>query len=207
MISRQNKYFFLSAHFLENINSNYRAEHTCLLTKPTTITAMSKNQQEKHIPVYSKGTCSQSKVTPRKPKHRNPIVSHDLCSLSRLYWVLQIPGLPLKAIKFLALLGATKALTVKTRMLHSHWVCSLADWNNGTKRGVNFPHLTHLGALVREGPSLNFEAISKFCLCPAPKQPAATVMWRTFAKPPLSLERQILFLTSPHATLQVQLAW
>lgn len=97
MISRQNKYFFLSAHLLENMNSNYRAEHRCLLTKPTTITAMSKNQQKKHIPVYSKGIRSQSKLTPRKPKHRNPIVSHDLCSLSRLYWVLQIPGLPFES--------------------------------------------------------------------------------------------------------------
>lgn len=97
MISRQKKYFFLSAHFLENMNSNYRAEHRCLLTKPTTITAMSKNQQKKHIPVYSKGIRSQSKLTPRKPKHRNPIVSHDLCSLSRLYWVLQIPGLPFES--------------------------------------------------------------------------------------------------------------
>ena len=119
MISRQNKYFFLSEDFLENMNSNYRAEHRCLLTKPTTITAMSKNQQENHIPVYSKGSHSQSKLTPHKPKHRNLIVSHDLCSHSRLYWVLQIPGLPLKAIKFLALLGATKALTMKTCMLHS----------------------------------------------------------------------------------------
>lgn len=149
--------------------------------------------------MYSKGIRSQSKLTPRKPKHRNPIVSHDLCSLSRLYWVLQIPGLPLKAIKFLALLGATKALTMKTCMLHSCWACSLADWNNGTKGGVNFPHLTHVGALVHEGPSLNFEAISKLCLCPAPKQTAASVTWRTFAKPPLSLERKIPFLTSPHA--------
>lgn len=197
MISRQNKYFFLSEDFLENMNSNYRAEHRCLLTKPTTITAMSKNQQENHIPVYSKGSHSQSKLTPHKPKHRNLIVSHDLCSLSRLYWVLQIPGLPLKAIKFLALLGATKALTMKTCMLHSRWVCSLADWNNGTEGGVNFPHLTHLGALVREGPSLNFEAISKLCLCLAPKQPAATAIWRIFAKPPLSLERKNPFPHQP----------
>lgn len=120
MISRQNKHFFLSAHFLENMNSNYRAEHRCLLTKPTTITAMPKNQQKKtHIPVYSKGIRSQSKLTPCKPKHRNLMVSHNLCSLSRLYWVLQIPGLLWKAIKFLALLGATKALTMKTCMLHS----------------------------------------------------------------------------------------
>lgn len=108
--------------------------------------------------MYSKGICSQSKLTPRKPKHRNPIVSHDLCSLSRLYWVLQIPGLPSKAIKILALLGVTKALAMKTCMLHSRWVCSLAAWNNGTKRGVNFPHLTHLGALVHEGPSLNWKS-------------------------------------------------
>lgn len=97
--------------------------------------------------MYSKGIRSQSKLTPRKPKHRNVIVSHDLCSLSRLDRVLQIPCLPLKAIKFLALLGATKALTMKTCMLHPRWVCSLADWNKSTTRGVNFPHLTHSGSI------------------------------------------------------------
>lgn len=148
--------------------------------------------------MYSKGICSQSKLTPRKPKHRNVIVSQDLCSLSRLDRVLQIPCLPLKAVKFLALLGATKALTMKTCMLHSCWVCSLADWNKSTTRGVNFPHLTHLGALVCEEPSQNFEAISKSCLCPVPKEPAAAAIWENICKAPLSPERKIPFLISLH---------
>lgn len=198
MISWQNKYFFLSAHFLENMNSNYRAEHRCLLTKPTTITAMSKNQQKNHIPVYSKGICSQSKLTSRKPKHRNLIVSHDLCSLSRLYWVLQIPGLPLKAIKFLALLGATKALTMKTCMLHSRWVCSLADWKQQHRERCELPPLNSSGSIS------TWRAISKRwsyfqILSLSGTQTAAAVTWRAFAKPPLSLERKIPFLTSPHA--------
>lgn len=87
MILRQNKYFFLSELFLESMNSDYIAEHRCLLTKPTTITAMSKNQQKKkkHIPMCSKGICSQSKLNPHKPQQRNPIVRRDLRSLSRLY--------------------------------------------------------------------------------------------------------------------------
>lgn len=87
MILRQNKYFFLSELFLESMNSDYIAEHRCLLTKPTTITAMSKNQQQKkkHIPMCSKGICSQSKLNPHKPQQRNPIVRRDLRSLSRLY--------------------------------------------------------------------------------------------------------------------------
>lgn len=158
--------------------------------------------------MYSKGICSQSKLTPRKPKHRNVIVSHDLRSLSRLYRVLQIPCLPLKAIKFLALLGATKALTMKTCMLHSCWVCSLADWNKSTTGGVNFPHLAHLGALVCEGPSLNFEAISKSCLCPVPKEPAAAVIWRTFPKPLSTWKEKSLFSSAcTEETLQVLLMW
>jgi len=52
MILRQNKYFFLSELFLESMNSDYIAEHRCLLTKPTTITAMSKNQQKKKQNTY-----------------------------------------------------------------------------------------------------------------------------------------------------------
>lgn len=207
MISRQNKYFFLSAHFLEDMNSNFRTEHRCPLTKPITIIAMSKNQQKKP-PVYSKGIRSQSKLTPHKPQHRNVIVSHDLCSLSRLYRVLQIPCLPLKAIKFLALLGVTKALTMKTCLLHSCWVCSLADWNKSTTRGVNFPHLTHLRALVCEGPSLNFKAISKSCLCTVSREPAATMIWRTFAKPLSAWKEKSLFSSAcTQEALQVQLLW
>lgn len=156
--------------------------------------------------MYSKGIRSQSKLTPCKPQHRNLIVSHDLCSLSRLYWVLQIPSLPLKAIKFLALLGATKALTMKTCMLRPRWVCSLADWNNGTARGVNSPHLTHLGALVREGPTLELFPNYVFVQHPNSQLP----LWLAeHLQSPLSAWKEKSLSSPAHTqeTLQVQLVW
>lgn len=142
----------MSEDFLANAQGDDRAGQRCLLTKPATITATSKNQQEKHIPAYSKGIRSQSKLNPRKPQQRNPIASPDLRPLSRLYWVLQIPGLPWKAIKFLALLGATKALARRKPAR-----CTLAEsaaWQTETTapRGANFPHLTRWGVRVRAGP-------------------------------------------------------
>lgn len=142
MISRQNKYFFLSAHILEKTNSNYRAEQRCLLTKPRTITAMSKNQQKTPSnTVFQRHLLTKQTHSAQAQAQKPDTISWFMFSLSRLYWVLQIPGLPWEAIKFLALLGVTKALTMKTCMLYSRWVCSLADWNNGTQRGVNFPPL------------------------------------------------------------------
>lgn len=192
MILRQHNYFFLSELFLESMNSDYIAEHRCLLTKPTTITAMSKNQQKKHIPMYSKGVCSQSKLNPHKPQQRNPIVRHDLRSLSRLYWVLQIPRLPLKAIKFLALLGATK---LHLRNLHDV-LAEPAAWQPTLQHWENFPS-TRLGVELCKGAPFCFAAVWS-------RQPGGAGPSEHLQGPSQAGERN---LSSPRKTVQVQPVW
>lgn len=73
MILRQNKYFFLSELFLESMNSDYIAEHRCLLTKPTTITAMSKNQQKKkttHTNVFQRHLLTKQTQSTQAPAEK-----------------------------------------------------------------------------------------------------------------------------------------